>query len=137
MPNGKGRKVRALESTFFNATYFGSTTPDDWKAYRFFTQEADTVTAIRKGIVVNVSDLYDGDNSISLIVTYLKSAEIAAAKKNLKETKSLYGFITPYFCTLENVNGILTSQQYYTSTITTEIIQKEMSKKEIKGLTKK
>jgi len=192
LPYGKDRKVRAVESTFLNATYFGSTTPDDWKAYRFYTQEADTVTAVRKGIVVNVSDIYDEDNKelkytsrvntiiiehadgtlatykgfkkgilvkegqtvfpgtalginsitnerygISLIITYLKSAEIGAAKQNPKETKSLYGFITPYFCTAENANGILTSQKYYNTAITPEIIQKEMSKKEIKSLTKK
>ncbi len=192
LPYGKDRKVRAVESTFLNATYFGSTTPEDWKAYRFYTQEADTVTAIRKGIVVNVSDLYDEDNKdikytsrvntviiehadgtlatykgfkkgilvkegqtvfpgtalginsitnerygISLIITYLKSTEIDAAKKNPKETKSLYGFITPYFCTAENANAVLTSQKYYNTAITPEIIQKEMSKKEIKSLTKK
>lgn len=192
LPYGKETKVRAVESTFLNATYFGSTTPDDWKAYRFYTQEADTVTAIRKGIVVNVSDLYDEDTKelkytsrvntviiehadgtlatykgfkkgilvkegqtvfpgtalgintitnerygISLMITYLKSAEIGAAKQNPKETKSLYGFITPYFCTAENANGVLTSQKYYTTAITPEIIQKEMSKKEIKSLTKK
>ena len=192
LPYGKDRKVRAVESTFLNATYFGSTTPDDWKAYRFYTQEADTVTAVRKGIVVNVSDLYDEDTKdlkytskvntvivehadgtlatykgfkkgilvkegqtvfpgtalginsitnerygISLMITYLKSAEIGAAKQNPKETKSLYGFITPYFCTTENANGVLTSQKYYNTAITSEIIQKEMSKKEIKSLTKK
>ena len=71
------------------------------------------------------------------MITYLKSAEIGAAKQNPKETKSLYGFITPYFCTAENANGVLTSQKYYTTAITPEIIQKEMSKKEIKSLTKK
>lgn len=192
LPYGKNSKVRAVESSFLNATYFGSTTPEDWKAYRFYTQEADTVTAVRKGIVVNVSDIYDEDTKdlkytsrvntvivehadgtlatykgfkkgilvkegqtvfpgtalginsitnerygISLIISYLKSAEIDAAKKNPKETKSLYGFITPYFCTAENANGILTSQKYYNTAITPEIIQKEMSKKEIKSLTKK
>ncbi|WP_113663761.1 M23 family metallopeptidase [Pedobacter nanyangensis] len=192
LPYAQGKKVRAVESTFLNATYFGSTTPDDWKAYRFYTENADTVTAIRKGIVVNVSDIYDEDTKdlkytskvntvivehadgtlatykgfkkgvlvkegqtvfpgtalginsmtnerygISLLITYLKSAEIGAAKKNPKETKSLYGFITPYFCTTENANGVLTNQKYYTSVITPEIIQKEMTKKEIKNLTKK
>lgn len=192
LPYPRGRKVRAIESTFLNATYFGSTTPEDWKAYRFYTEEADTVTAVRKGIVVNVSDLHDEDTKelrytskvntviiehtdgtlatykgfkkgifvkegqtvfpgtalgintitnerygISLIITYLKSAEIGAEKKSVKESKSLYGFITPYFCTTENANGILASQKYYTSAITPEIIQKEMTKKEIKNLGKK
>ena len=193
LPYGSGKKVRAVESGFLNAMYFGSTAPDDWKAYRFYTEEADTVTAIRKGIVVNVSDIHDIDTKdikytskvntviiehadgtlasykgfkkgifvkegqtvfpgtalginnitnerygISLIITYLKSANIGTNKNtDPKESKSLYGFITPYFCTTENANGILTSQKYYTSTITPEIIQKEMTKKELKNLGKK
>ncbi|GAB1463953.1 hypothetical protein [Pedobacter sp.] len=192
LPYANGKKVRAVESSFLNATYFGSTTPEDWKAYRFYTENADTVTAIRKGTVVNVLDLYDEDTKdlkytskvntviiehpdgtlatykgfkkgifvkegqtvfpgnalginnitnerygISLIITYLKSAEIGAAKKNPKDSKSLYGFITPYFCTTDNANGILTNQKYYTSSITPELIQKEMTKKEIKNWGKK
>lgn len=192
LPYGKGKKVRAVEASFLNATYFGSTTPDDWKSYRFYTEEADTVTAIRKGTVVNVSDIHDEDTKdlkytskvntviiehadgtlatykgfkkgifvkegqlvfpgtalgmnnitnerygISLMITYLKSADIAAAKKSTKESKSLYGFVTPHFCTTENNNGILTSQKYYNSAISPEIIQKEMTKKEIKNLGKK
>lgn len=192
LPYGNGKKVRAVESGFLNATYFGATAPADWKAYRFYTEAADTVTAVRKGTVVNVSDLYDADTKdftytskvntviiehadgtlatykgfkkgilvkegqivfpgnalglnsmtnerygISLMITYLKSAEITAAKQNVKESKSLYGFITPYFCTTENANGVLTNQKYYTSAITAEMIQKEMTKKEIKSLAKK
>lgn len=191
LPYGKGKKVRAAEASFFNATYFGSTTPEDWKSYRFYTEQPDTVTAIRKGMVVSVSDLYDDDNKdvsytskvnsviiehadgslatyrgfkkgiivkegqtvfpgtalginsitnerygISLMLTYLKSADFDS-RKNVKETKSLYGFITPYFSTEENLNGILTNQKYYTSVITPEIVQKEMSKKEMKSLEKK
>lgn len=192
LPYGKGKKIRAAESGFLNATYFGSTAPADWKAYRFYTDEADTVTAVRKGIVVSVSDLHDEDTKqlkytskvntvivehadgtlanykgfkkgifvkegqtvfpgtalgmnnitnerygISLMITYLKSAEIGAAKSNLKESRSLYGFVTPYFCTTENANGVLANQKYYSSAITTEIIQKETTKKEIKSLGKK
>lgn len=193
LPYGKEKKIRAVESGFLNATYFGATAPEDWKAYRFYTEEADTVTAIRKGIVVNVADIHDADTKdikytskvntviiehadgtlatykgfkkgifvkegqtvfpgmalginnitnerygISLIITYLKSANFGS-KKNTdpKASKSLYGFITPYFCTTENANGILTSQKYYSSAITPEIIQKEMTKKEIKNLGKK
>lgn len=193
LPYGKGKKTRAVESTFLRATYFGSSTPQDWKAYRFNTEEADTVTAIRKGTVVSVSDIHDQDTKdvkytskvnsvtvehadgtlanykgfkkgifvkegqtvfpgtalgmndisnerygISLMITYLKSANFGG-NKNLdsKEGESLYGFITPYFCTTENANGILTSQKYYSSAITPEIIQKEMTKKEIKNFGKK
>jgi hypothetical protein len=59
LPCKKGNKVKATESTFINATYFGSTTPDDWKVYRFYTDAEDTVTAVRKGTVVAVKDLYE------------------------------------------------------------------------------
>ncbi|AZI25409.1 hypothetical protein EA772_08645 [Pedobacter sp. G11] len=61
LPAKNGAKMRAVESSFVNATYFGNTTPEDWKVYRFSTKEEDTVTAIRKGIVVEVKDLYDSD----------------------------------------------------------------------------
>ena len=191
LPYAKGKKVRVAEASFFNATYFGSTTPEDWKSYHFYTEKADTVTAVRKGMVVSVSDVYDEDNKevsytskvnsviiehsdgtmatyrgfkkgiivkegqtvfpgtalgvsgmmnerygISLMLTYLKSVDFES-RKNVKESKSLYGFITPYFSTEENLNGILSNQKYYTAVISPEIVQKEMSKKEMKNLEKK
>lgn len=58
LPYKKGTTVRVAESAFVNARYFGSTTPDDWKVYRFYTDNEDTVTAVRKGLVVSVKDLY-------------------------------------------------------------------------------
>lgn len=193
LPYAKGKKTRATEAGFLNASYFGSTTPNDWKSYHFLTEQADTVTAVRKGLVVNVGDVYDTDNKevkytskvntviiehtdgtlatyrgfkkgifvkegqtvfpgtalginsitngrygISLMITYLKSVDFESRKNvSLKESKSFYGFITPYFYTAENANGILTNQQYYTANLTPEIVQKEMTKKELKSLTRK
>lgn len=192
LPYGPGKKMRAVESTFLNATYFGATTPDDWKVYKFSTETADTVTAVRKGTVVSVVDLHAEDTKdlkftskvnsiivehadgtlatykgfkkgvfvqegqtvfpgtalginsitndrygISLMISYLKSADIAAARRNTKDAKSLYGFINPYFCTTTNANGQLTNQQYYTAVLPTELVQKEMTKKELKNLVKK
>ena len=61
LPYAKGKKVKAVESGFLNATYFGSNTPEDWKSYHFITEKADTVTAVRKGTVVNVADVHDAD----------------------------------------------------------------------------
>lgn len=191
LPCKNGRKVRVAESTFFNAVYFGSTTPADWKAYRFYTEQADTVTAIRKGTVVSISDLYGDDPQgvkytnkvntvtvehadgtlanykgfkkgifvkegqvvfpgtelgintmmndrygISLLLSYLKSADIGAAKQP-KESRSLYGFVTPYFCTAENSNSILTSQKFYTASVSQALIEKEMTKRELKNFAKK
>ncbi|RZK64375.1 MAG: hypothetical protein EOO95_11200 [Pedobacter sp.] len=69
IPYKKDVIVRVAESSFVNATYFGSTTPDDWKVYKFFTKTADTVTAIRKGIVVEVRDLHETDESADVAYT--------------------------------------------------------------------
>lgn len=193
LPYKAGTKVRVAESGFVNAAYFGSTTPDDWKCYRFYTEQADSITAVRKGVVVNVKDLYHTDEvtdvaytskinevtiehpdgtlayyrgfkhgikakvgqivfpgtvlgvnskystgtsyGISLLMTYLKDKGIDDAKtKTLKDSKSRYGFITPHFFTAEQTNLILEPQKYYTVASTTEIIQKELTKKEIKAL---
>ncbi|MFD1257485.1 hypothetical protein ACFQ3S_11820 [Mucilaginibacter terrae] len=69
LPFKKGTKVKAVESSFVNATYFGSTTPDDWKVYRFFTQAEDTVTAVRKGLVVSIKDLYETNTNAEVAYT--------------------------------------------------------------------
>lgn len=193
LPYINGKKVKVVESSFVNATYFGSTTPPDWKVYRFFTSQSDTVTAIRKGIIVSIKDIYDMDESgkqtytsqvneviiehadgslatyrgfrkgiyvklaqvvfpgsplglssnnsgsgqfnISLLLTYLKSVDFAK-KQEIKESKSMYGFITPYFYSLVNGKEILTNNQTYTVAISPEISQKEMTKKELKNLLK-
>lgn len=68
LPCKKGTKVKVSDVGFLGAKYFGNTTPDDWKAYKFYTQAEDTVTAIRKGIVVSVKDLYetgDANNNVA------------------------------------------------------------------------
>ncbi|MBC6112307.1 hypothetical protein ACFOG5_19695 [Pedobacter fastidiosus] len=192
LPCKNGSKLFVAESSFVNATYFGNTTPDDWKVYTFFTKEEDTVTAVRKGIVINVIDLYETNSSegvafssrtneitiehadgtlatyrgfkkgstlvkigqtvfpgntlgintkmynntrysISLMVSYLKSADFESTKnKTLATTKSLYGFITPHFQTAEGSDVILIPQKEYTALCNPEIIKKEFSKKELK-----
>lgn len=193
LPYTTGKKVRVGESSFVNATYFGTTTPPDWKVYRFFTSQSDTVTAIRKGIVVSIKDIYDMDESgkqtytsqvneviiehadgslatyrgfrkglyvklaqvvfpgspiglssnnsgngqfnISLMLTHLKSVDFAK-KQEIKESKSMYGFITPYFYNLVNGKEILINNQNYFVVNSPEILQKEMTKKELKNLVK-
>ncbi|TCC90373.1 hypothetical protein EZ428_13945 [Pedobacter frigiditerrae] len=194
LPYKQGVELKAAEVGFVGAMYFGSTTPEDWKVYRFYTKDEDTVTAIRKGTVVSVKDLYDTDATlgvsftsktneviiehsdgtlatyrgfkkgsinikigqtvfpatmlglnaksgsndmfnISLLLTYLKSNDFESSKnQNLKNSKSLYGFVTPHFYTLENGNLILENNKFYTSAIKPEIVQLEMTKKEIKNV---
>jgi hypothetical protein len=173
--------------------YFGNVTPEDWKVYRFYTKQEDTVIAVRKGLVVDIKDLYETSNSaniaytnkineitiehedgtlatyrgikkgsvkvkvgqtvfpattlglnilqgstnqfsISLLITYLNSIEFQDPKnQTVKNSNSLYGFITPHFYTLESNNAILKNNQIYTSVQTPEIINKEMTKRELKN----
>jgi hypothetical protein len=191
LPYKKGVNASVAESNFVGATYFGNTTPDDWKVYRFYTQKEDTVTAVRKGVVVEIKDLFDnnettgvafttrtnsltiehadgtlatyrgfkkgsfvvkegqtvfpetalglnsrydinGKFNISLMISYLKSADLTNKGSNMSNSKSFYGFITPHFNTTEGANIVLTSQNKYTAANSPEIIQKEMTKRELK-----
>jgi hypothetical protein len=59
LPCKTGTKVKVADVGFLGAAYFGNTTPDDWKVYKFYTQTEDTVTAVRKGIIVSVKDLHE------------------------------------------------------------------------------
>lgn len=196
LPYKNGTKVKTVESSFAKATYFGSTTPEDWKAYRFYTKTEDTITAVRKGTIVEVIDLYETDDkkgiaftnklnsimiehadgtilryqglkkgsivvkvgdvvfpgtslgvnskthadsppNVSLLFMYLKSADIEASRNvNLQNSKSLYGFITAKFCTTANPSMYVVPNQEYTVAVTPEIVQKEMTKKELKTLVK-
>ncbi len=61
LPYRKGAKTKVSEAAFVNATYFGNTTPEDWKAYYFYTDTEDTIAAVRKGTVVDIKDTYDTD----------------------------------------------------------------------------
>ncbi|MEJ5995931.1 hypothetical protein WG904_15995 [Pedobacter sp. Du54] len=193
LPYKDAAKVQVSESNFLGATYFGDTTPDDWKSYRFYTNEQDTVTAIRKGIVVEIKDLYEtidenavaytsktneliiehedgtlatyrgfkkgtftvkvgqtvfpgtllgvnsrydknGKYNVSIMITYLKSADFENRSTSLSKSKSFYGFITPHFMTEDSLNEVLVSQKTYIVASTPQIIQKEMTKKELKLL---
>ncbi|MBE9599736.1 hypothetical protein [Pedobacter sp. MC2016-24] len=195
LPYKSGTKVRVAEAGYLYTTYFGTTTPEDWKVYRFYTQDEQPVVAVRKGIIVDVKDLYEtesaneasytsktneltvehadgtlatykgfkkgsisvkvgetvfpstvlGMNSktnsnsrygILLSTIYLKSADIDARKKGVKESKSIYGFVTPKFFTAADPGAILAAQQEYTAADSPEVLQKELSKKELKKLQK-
>lgn len=59
LPYSAGVRVSSVEANFLNATYFGNNTPDDWKAYSMTTDKQEVVTAARKGLVVQVDDLYE------------------------------------------------------------------------------
>ena len=69
---------------------------------------------------------------VSFMLMYLKSADLDANKgKNITNSTSLYGFITPLFDVgAEAV--VLTKDEKYTASLSLDLITKEMSKKEIK-----
>ncbi|UKT64083.1 M23 family metallopeptidase [Pedobacter mucosus] len=69
LPCKNGGKVKVGEASFVGATYFGNTTPDDWKVYRFYTKTEDTVTVVRKGIVVDIVGSNDTDGSEAIAFT--------------------------------------------------------------------
>lgn len=193
LPYKNEAKVQVAEVGFLGAAYFGDTTPEDWKSYRFYTTDQDTVTAIRKGVVVDIKDLYEtaGDNgvsytsktndliiehtdgtlasyrgfkkgsftvklgqtvfpgtslglnsrydgngryNVSIMLTYLKSSDLENRSTSITKSKSFYGFITPHFLTADNADEMLVSQKIYMATSTPEVVQKEMTKKELKQL---
>jgi hypothetical protein len=194
LPYKNGKSVRVSEAGYVAARYFGNTAPADWKAYNFYTSQEDTVTAIRKGIVVEVKDVYetsDIDNAVytskkneiivehgdgtlcsykgfkkgifvkvgetvlpgsalgmnsrfqakskeyntAVQVYYLKADEIEVNEgASLKDSKTLYGFITPHFYTASVADVILKDRETYIAGISPEVVQKELTKKELKNL---
>ncbi len=194
LPYKNEAKVQVAESGFLGAAYFGKTAPEDWKSYRFYTAEQDTVTAIRKGLVVEVKDLYEaggedvsytsrtneliiehpdgtlatykgfkkgsfavkvgqtvfpgtslglnskydrnGKYNVSIMITYLKSVDVDKTDNSSTKSKSYYGFITPHFMTADNADEVLVAQKVYMAGSTAEVVQKEMTKRELKLLSK-
>lgn len=63
LPYKTGSKVTAAEAGYVGTRYFGKTTPEDWKAYYFYTKKEDTVTTIRKGVIVEIQDSHDVEKS--------------------------------------------------------------------------
>ena len=74
LPYSNGKKVTVREAGFVGEKYFGNKTPEDWKSYNFYTQQEDTVIAIRKGLVVAVKDTYDTNNSPNAVFTTLRNS---------------------------------------------------------------
>lgn len=59
LPYKKGTNVRVANVGYVGTRYFGKDAPEDWSVYRFFTDVEDSVTAIRKGVVVDIKDLHN------------------------------------------------------------------------------
>ncbi len=61
LPFGKGKTVHVNEMTNLGEQFFEKAPPKNWKAYQFTLSSPDTVHAVRKGIVIEVTDLYEAD----------------------------------------------------------------------------
>lgn len=59
LPYAPGIKCEVVEAGYANQRYFGAEKPADWKSYFFYTDKEEVVTAVRKGIVVEVVDEFE------------------------------------------------------------------------------
>ncbi|WP_405564223.1 peptidoglycan DD-metalloendopeptidase family protein [Polaribacter sp. Asnod6-C07] len=62
LPFKKGEKVKVRNLNFLGKK-FGNSAPKNWKSWQFLTKLNDTVLAIRKGVVLSVSDEEKSDNT--------------------------------------------------------------------------
>lgn len=69
LPYPEGVHTQALETVFYRSLYFGDEAPEDWKAYRFYTAEPTNITAIRKGIVVEIVDEHENPEADGVTFT--------------------------------------------------------------------
>ncbi len=68
-----GTKVKVAEAYFANEKYFGAEKPSDWKSYVFYTEKQETVTAGRKGLVVEVVENFEAQTSKDIEYTTKKN----------------------------------------------------------------
>ncbi len=63
MPFKQASTVVVQELGNLGKNFFKKDLPREWKGYHFNSEEADTVYAVRKGVVIDVVDKYQVDNS--------------------------------------------------------------------------
>lgn len=77
LPFKKGKNYPISESSNLNEKYFGSKTINTWKAYFVSSKTADTICAMRKGIVVELKNEYVTD---TLVTGYIYSSKRNSVK---------------------------------------------------------
>ena len=73
LPYKPGEAVRVVEMGYANEKYFGAEKQSDWKSYSMITNQQDTVTAIRKGEVVDIVDKFEDAGSEKIEFTTSKN----------------------------------------------------------------
>ena len=73
LPYRSGEEVRVVEMGYANEKYFGAEKQSDWKSYSMITHQQDTVTATRKGEVVDIVDKFEDASSDNIAFTSSKN----------------------------------------------------------------
>jgi hypothetical protein len=61
LPFKKGKTVKIIEAYSINEKYFKEKKKNTWKTFIIDTKSADTIRAMRKGIVIEIIDKYEAD----------------------------------------------------------------------------
>ncbi len=63
LPFRNYKKMKVVEATNMNESYFGAEKPLDWKSYVVYSKNPDTICSMRKGIVIALTNNYTADQS--------------------------------------------------------------------------
>jgi hypothetical protein len=69
LPFKTEKSVKIFEASNVGEKYFGSKKPIDWKSFIVYSTKSDTIYAMRKGIVVAISDTYNNDATFKKVYT--------------------------------------------------------------------
>ena len=69
LPFKTGKSVKILEATNVGEKYFGSKKPINWTSFIVYSNEPDTIYAMRKGIVIKIIDEYNNDEKLNKTLT--------------------------------------------------------------------
>ena len=69
LPFKTGKVIKIREASDIGETYFGSEKPMGWKSFVVYTNEPDTIYAMRRGVVVKIVDKYENDNKFNKTFT--------------------------------------------------------------------
>lgn len=64
LPLKNGKTTKVFEASNIGEKYFGSEKPMDWKSFIINSKVADTVCAMRKGIVVKIVNKHENDTTV-------------------------------------------------------------------------
>ena len=73
LPFKVGKKVTIYESSNVSEKYFGSEKIETWKSYNVTSKTADSIFAMRKGIVVDLKNEYQTDTVTNMVYTSKKN----------------------------------------------------------------